>query len=126
MSNTTFKTTLAASIFAVAGTHLAIAGPDLGTIEPVQGLVFDVGANRAVAYFVPRGGKCALVLTIADSSIPSGDEGQAVTRFETTIASDHSAKYDPKYGKMLEFACHQDASALSIREIERFAERGGK
>ena len=37
MSNTTFKTTLAASIFAVAGTHLAIAGPDLGTIEPVQG-----------------------------------------------------------------------------------------
>ena len=126
MSITVIKTALSVSILAATGIAIATASPTLGTIKPLQGLAFDVGTNRAVGYFVQHDGDCKLVLTIAGSANWGDEVSHTATRFETTIAAGRSANYDPKEGQVLEFACQDDAAAMSISEVERFAQTGGR
>src|SRR5262245_64335257 len=62
------------------------------TMSPMKGISFDVGAERAVSYFLSENGECKLVLTHAGES-KENDTTFTATRFEATIDAGKTKRY---------------------------------
>ena len=88
------------------------------TLKPLSALSFKIGEKRGVGYFVNNANQCKLVLTFAEE--PNWDRRRAFqSRAMRKLPAGASTRYNPTEGKALEFACRGDASAMSVREIER-------
>lgn len=122
MSITSIKPILSVAVLAISGFAVANESPKLGTIKPRQGLTFDVGAKRAVSYFTRENNSCKLVVTIAETPTSHDAQSFAASRFETTIGAGRSTRFDPKEGKLIEFACHANAESMSVSSVERLAQ----
>jgi hypothetical protein len=118
------KTIVAATLiglFAVQSSGGAVAQeispPQI--LKPIQGISFDIGAKRAVTYFLSDKGECNLVLTFADP-INWNDLGSfAAKRFEATVPDGKATRFDSSEGKALEFACQSSATAMRITPLTR-------
>lgn len=124
------KNILAVSGFSAALLFTGSAGyaaenPNIGTMKPLHGLSFDVGAKRAVSYFVSVNGSCKLVLTIAEE--PKWDEFSSftATRFEAAIPAGKATRFNPTEGTALRFECQAGAQAMSVETVVQFAYSGG-
>src|SRR5947208_2639272 len=83
-----------AAAFAIAFTGIsAMAGPgmtratdpaSLLTIEPIQGVSFDIGTKRAVSYFLSNDDACQLTLMLAE--VANDDEVNGLTATRVTVA----------------------------------------
>ncbi len=91
------------------------------TMKPMQGISFDVGAERAVSYFLTENGRCKLVVTRAEE--PNWDEGGTfrTTRFEAAVAAGKVTQYEPGNGKVFEFACLEEAQAMTLKSVDLIA-----
>ena len=65
--------------------------------------------------FLKDNSTCKLVLTAAD------DANYAPSRFEATIETGSSTRYQLADGKSLEFACQADAQELAVTSFEKAA-----
>ncbi len=91
------------------------------TMKPLHGVSFDVGARRAVSYYLNKNGRCELVLTLADA--PDWDNGARfeATRFEATIGAGETTRYKSNEGNAIEFACEEAAQTMSVNAVEQIA-----
>ena len=94
-----------------------VADPSDVTMSPKQGVTFDIGAERAVTYFVSDNGRCKLVLTQAGEARGNHPDFTA-TRFEATIAAGKSTRYVSNDGHAIDFECHPDARTVRVRGVE--------
>ena len=97
------------------------------TMTEMQGVSFDIGTQRAVAYFLNSGGTCRLVLTMARPY--NGDDDNDVaysftsSRFEAAIPAGKATRFKPASGGAFEFACRAGASSMSIMAVEQRLEQ---
>jgi hypothetical protein len=112
-----------AGISAVAGPNMARAADPASplTMKPLQGVSFDIGAKRAVSYFLSDDDACKLTLTLAE--VDHGDEvnGLTATRMTVAVEVGKTAHLDAAAGKSLDFKCQAGAQAMSIEVLNRAA-----
>ena len=94
-----------------------ISSPQI--LKPLQGISFDLGAKRAVAYFLSDKSECNLVVTIADPINWKAAGSFAAKRFEAVVPDGEATLFDSSEGKALEFACRSSATAMRITPITR-------
>ncbi len=101
----------------------SVEAADIGLLKmkPMQGVSFDVGAERAVSYFLADNGRCKLVVTRAEE--PNWDEGGTfrTTRFEAAIVAGKATQYAPGTGQVFEFACLEEARAMTLKSVDVIA-----
>jgi len=117
-----WKKTAAAATAAVL-TAAALAAPatagDL-TMKPKHGVSYDVGAKRAVAYYLARGGICNLtVLMAADGDV--AEVRGAATRITVPVIPAKAARFDTVEGKTMEFRCAPSAASMSVKILDQVA-----
>jgi hypothetical protein len=109
--------------FAIAFSSItAMAGPGMSraavvspiTFKPLQGVSLDIGAKRAVGFFLSEGDACKLTLTLVDVLRDDQVNGLTATRMTVAIDSGKAAHLDTAEGKSLEFNCHSGAQVMSI------------
>jgi hypothetical protein len=91
------------------------------TLKPLHGISFEVGAKRAVGYFLSENGQCKLVVTLAGE--PNWDDKGSftATRFEAAILAGKATRYTSTDGKAFDFACAADAQAMNVKQVEQIA-----
>lgn len=112
--------TLAATIagLAVLGrTAPLLADPYAVTLSPLSPITFEIGAERAVTYFVTENGQCRVVHTQAPEP-DWNDAGFTTARFEAAIEAGTSTRYVSPDGIALDFACGTDARSVSVEGVE--------
>ncbi len=97
------------------------------TMTEMQGVSFDIGAQRAVSYFLNSSGTCRLVLTMAEpyNRYDDNDDIYSFTssRFEAAIPAGKAARFKPASGRAFEFTCQAGARSMSIMAVEQGPER---
>jgi len=81
--------------------------------SPMGGVSFDIGAERAVAYFLSDTGRCKLVLTQAGAA-RGNDANFTATRFEATIDAGEVTRYVSSDGHGIDFECQPNAQSVTI------------
>jgi uncharacterized low-complexity protein len=129
--NPTKKIAIAAAFtgllaLANAGAAQADEASSALTMKPLHGVSFDVGAERAVSYFVSENSQCKLVVTLAGA--PNWDDKGSftATRFEAAILAGKATRYLSSEGKAFEFACAADAQAMNVKQVEQVAAATGQ
>jgi hypothetical protein len=91
------------------------------TLKPLNGVSFDIGAKRALSYFLSETGRCKLTLIVANQM--RGDEIPTDTpvRFDVAIDAGKSARLDTADSKSLRFDCALQTQVLTITKIEQVA-----
>jgi hypothetical protein len=95
----------------------AHADAPAATMQPMQGTTHDVGAERAVTYFLSDGGQCKVVMTIAGASDP-GSSTFSATRYEATIDGGKTTRFVTDKGGIVDFDCEPSAQMVNIRTLE--------
>lgn len=109
-------------VLALAGAASAYADEATGLkMMPRHGISFDVGAKRAISYYLAEGGICNLTVLMADSNSLDEVKG-AATRMSIPVIPTKKARIDTAEGKTLEFQCAPSASAMSIRVLDQVAQ----
>jgi len=92
----------------VLSAGLSVAAQAAETVKPQQGISFHTETKDAVAYYLADKGRCKIILTVADKT------AYAPTRFEKAVEAHKAALYQVGDGKTLEFACQDNAQAMTI------------
>ncbi len=115
--------TVATGILTLGGAGVSQAGDASSplTMKPLHGISFDIGAKRAVSYFLSESGRCKLTLIIADAM--KGDELPTDTpvRFEAAIDAGKGAQFDTSEGNALQFGCAATAQTMNVTEVTQVA-----
>jgi hypothetical protein len=114
-------TALACALALNAGALQAAGASSLLTMKPLHGVSFDIGASRAVSYFLSDNGQCKLVLTLAEAPDWDNPSHFAATRFEATISAGNATHFNPTQGNAVEFACASDAQAMTATITQQVA-----
>ena len=85
-------------------------------LKPLQGVSFHTETKDAAAYYLADKGNCKVVLTVTDKF------AYAPARFEQVVEAQKSALHQIDDGKVLEFACHADAQAMTINMLTAIAQ----
>jgi hypothetical protein len=91
------------------------------TMKPLHGVSFDVGARRAVSFYLSKNGRCELVLTLADTSDWDEDARFEATRFEASIRAGETTRYKSDEGKAVDFSCEEAAQTMGVNAVEQIA-----
>jgi hypothetical protein len=89
-------------------------------LKPLQGVSFDIGSKRAVAYFTTEREMCRVVLTMADEPNWENAGTFSALRFESSVSPGKSGQYKSA-GHIVEFSCGLQAHTLSITTSENIA-----
>jgi hypothetical protein len=102
-----------------AKTDTALAN-NVQSFKPIQGLSFDAGTKRAVAYFTNKAGQCQLVITLAGE--PVWNTGSLeITRYVASIPPGRSERYENS-GRAFQFGCANDAQAMTFQALTSVAD----
>ena len=88
------------------------------TMNPLQGVSFDIGTKRAVSYFLSDDEECKLTLMLAELVNDDEANGLAATRMTVAVEVGKAARLDTAEGKSLEFKCQPGGQEMSIDVIE--------
>lgn len=128
-SSSLLKAAVAAAGIFVAGFVPVQAGDfsSAHVVRPKAGLSLELGAKKAVGYYVPDQGGCDLTLLVGEAGEAVSDlkKGAVPARFTTLVAAGRTARIDTGEGSSVEFFCSTGASFLTTRVIERVAYSAG-
>ncbi|MGE0023510.1 MAG: hypothetical protein AB7S70_07760 [Hyphomicrobium sp.] len=112
-----------AALLAFGATQPASAGSQASlTMQPLEGVSFDVGSERAVAYFTAHRGSCKLVVTLAAEPDWNNGPSQTYRRFEATVDGGKRTHLRSETdGSAFEFHCEAGAVAMSVTEMQAVA-----
>ena len=122
-------TNLKSAAVAVAFSALAVAhgavpahagGAKELSVVPLKAINLEVGAKRAIGYYLAENGGCNLTVLLTDVSYDDGITPSA-TRVNVSIAAGTSAKVDTIDGTTMSFTCATGAVGITVRTFERFA-----
>jgi hypothetical protein len=94
------------------------------TMTPLHGISFDIGTKRAISFYLNNAGQCRLVLTLADALVGDEPPAASTTRYETTVPAADNTRIVLPEGNALEFVCHAEARAMSVKPAAQLAVRG--
>lgn len=114
-----WKSICAATAVAISAVAAPAAADGLA-MAPKQGISFDVGASRAVAYYLQAGGICNLTVLMADRAALDEVKG-AATRVTIPVIPTRAARIDTAEGKTLEFKCAPAAAAVAVKVLDQVA-----
>jgi hypothetical protein len=119
----TIKTILSVAVLSglvfSANTNTALAN-NVQSIKAIQGLSFDAGTRRAVAYFTKKRGQCQLVVTLAGE--PDWNTGSLeITRYVASVPAGVAQRYE-KGGRAFQFGCANDAQAMTFQALTSVAD----
>lgn len=117
----TFAMIVLAGVLSMNAVSTSHAGEASWTLKPLNGVSFDIGAKRALSYFLSEEGQCKLTLIVANKM--QGDEVPTDTpvRFDVAIDAGKDARLDTAEGKSLRFDCVSQAQVLEVTEIQQVA-----
>lgn len=111
----------AASVLAIgAGAAGAESAPSM-SFKPLQAFRLDVGAKRALGYYLENKGNCDLTVLLADISYPDDGILPSASRFGVKVAAGTSAKIDTVDGQTVSFACAARAERMTVSVVQRLA-----
>lgn len=113
---------LAASAAAVLSLAAPVSASELHSVvlKPAKGQSFEVGANKAVGYFLAKDGKCAVTLMVAPAGEKDDVKG-AGTRVSFDVEPGATGAFEASEGQALQFACEAGAKTLTVKPFERVA-----
>lgn len=111
----------AATAIALGAAALPVSAKDLSvTLSPASGKSFNVGADKAVGYFLAKDGQCELTLMVA----PAGDMDSikgAGSRVRFAVAPGNASVFETSEGGALQFTCESGAAKMSVQPFQRIA-----
>lgn len=111
----------AATAIALGAAALPVSAKDARVVlKPAKGQSFDVGADKAVGYFLAKDGQCELTLMMA----PAGDMDSvkgAGSRLRFAVAPGKTGVFESPEGGALQFTCESGAKAMSVEPFQRLA-----
>ncbi len=112
-----------AAVAASAFTAAAVAADlkSAAVVKPLQGLGFEVGSKRAIAYYKPANGVCNLTVVMAEQPADEGKAAAPASRVSLPVSWGKTARVDTAEGKAVEFACSTDGAALTVKAVEQVA-----
>ena len=118
----TIKTILSVAVLSglvfSANTDTALAN-NVQSFKPIQGLSFDAGTKRAVAYFTNKTGQCQLVVTLAGET--DWNTGSLeITRYVASVPAGVAQRYE-NGGRAFQFGCANDAQAMTFQALTSVA-----
>jgi hypothetical protein len=114
--------TLIFSAFAVAHGAVPVRAGDIKELKvaPLKVINLDVGAKRAIGYYLAENGACNLTVLLSDVNYLDGTTPSA-SRVNVNVAAGTSAKVDTIDGTTMAFTCAAGATDMTVRTFERFA-----
>jgi len=92
------------------------------TMKPLSAASLDVGSKHIVGYFLKTDGQCGLTLMIADAARDDDSEPSTqVLRLRLLVEPGRSALVDATGGRLVQYACEHDASAMSATRLDQVA-----
>jgi hypothetical protein len=89
-------------------------------VAPLKVINLDVGAKRAIGYYLAENGACNLTVLLSDVNYLDGTTPSA-SRVNVDVAAGTSAKVDTIDGTTMQFTCAAGATGMTVRTFERFA-----
>ncbi len=113
------KTLAAAALlagFAASATAPAQAGqePAIRTFAAKQAISYSFGSKRAVGYFAPQAGACALTVFLAEAN--DGHVAPSATKLTVTVKPGDSTQLASVEGQGLEVTCGAGAALVEVRQ----------
>jgi hypothetical protein len=101
---------------AVATLTVARADQSAGThsYASLQAISHSFGSKRAVGYFAPQNGACAVTMFLAEAE--DGHIAPSAARIKFSVKPGDSAELSSVEGKGLEVKCGKDAAAVEVRQ----------
>ena len=84
------------------------------TVQPMQGVSFDIGTKHASGYFLSDADACKLTVTLAEAGRDDEFDGKTAIRMTVAVEAGNSAHIDTVAGKSLGFKCQAGAKSMSI------------
>lgn len=111
----------ATAALAISAAAPVIAG-DAGRVvlDPAEGRSFEVGAGKAVGYFMAKNGTCELTLMLA----PKGDVDEvkgAGARVRFNVEPGQTGAFESPEGGALQFTCGVSAKSMTVQPFQRVA-----
>lgn len=91
------------------------------TLKPAHGMSTDIGAKRAVGYFLSDSRICNLTILVSEAMIEGDDTIPAPTRLKFDVPAGSDVRLDTTDGKALAFGCATDTASMSIKVLEQMA-----
>ena len=85
------------------------------TVKPLQGVSVHTETKDVVAYYLADKGTCKVVVMATDKTV------YAPTRFEEAVEAQKAILHQIDNVNALEFACQENAQALTINMLATFA-----
>ncbi len=124
-------TSLKAVAVSVAFSALAIAhgavparadGAKELRVGPLKVINLDVGAKRAIGYYLAEQGNCNLTVLLSDVFYEGEGTTPSATRVKVNVGGGTSAEVDTIDGTTMAFTCAASASDMTVRVFERIAQ----
>ena len=91
-------------------------------VGPLKAINLDVGAKRAIGYYLAEQGNCNLTVLLSDVFYEGEGTTPSATRMKVTVGGGTSAEVDTIDGTTMAFTCAPTASDMSVRVFERVAQ----
>lgn len=121
MKSTTASFVLSALAFAHGAAPVRADGAKELQVGPLKAINLDVGAKRAIGYYLADNGSCNLTVLLSDVNYQDDGTTPSASRVNVTVAAGTSAKVDTIDGTTMQFSCAAGAADMTVKTFERFA-----
>jgi hypothetical protein len=90
-------------------------------IKPLQAFNLEIGAKRALGYFLSEDGKCDLTVMLSDIAYQDDGILPTASRVGFKVAAGTSAQVDTVDGQAIAFQCSNRADRMALSVFERLA-----
>lgn len=106
---------------ALGAAHARSTSTATAVYMPQQGISLDIGAKRAVGYFLSDARLCNLTVLLADAMADGDDAIPAPARLQFDVAAGSDVRINTTEGKMLAFACATDSKSMTVTAVGQMA-----
>ena len=89
-------------------------------VAPLKVINLDVGAKRAIGYYLADHGSCNLTVLLSDVNYLDGTTPSA-SRVNVKVAAGTSAKVDTIDATTMQFTCATGAADMTVNTFQRYA-----
>ncbi len=106
---------------AFGAAHAQTKSTAAAVYKPQQGISLDIGAKRAVGYFMSDARICNLTVLLADAMVDGDETIPAPTRLQFDVAAGSDVRINTTEGKLLAFACATDTKSMTVTALGQMA-----
>jgi len=116
-SATTMAALVIAGLAAFGNPTRAAQSPAKQTVKPIYAISYVIGSKRAVGYFHPIDGKCAMTLMIAEATDPNVALAPSAARLSLSMEPGQSARLGAEEGESMVLTCGAGAATMLVERV---------